>query len=744
MVKTVDHTNAVMRELLRRLRSVTPENADQNPQMAKATEYATKTTQNLFHRMAGGWWNGRDEVGLSAFAITKFVAHMLSLKFVLFLLFLRWWSNYNNRTSFSRWVFRKQFFVVVSTLCVLYHQSDHYDYPMRHSVVIIAIVSCHLWDGCASTLIAQNFAELIAKTTVSSVDRGLVGEGWELTFVAIPFLLRLSLLLFDKHSYGTLVAILVRIMLTGVIVWPLVTLFVVSYTHFNKVVDSILTTHFDNLFRVTFNRERFFATVSLSWRSWKNMMMFAAMAMLISLMGAVAMAVSEAGAGASGKRAFNWADDSLLVFAYYAIHNMGIQLISVLCCVLCHGTTKDISVLASGFIITKVLSALNRHTGLSCLFLYRNPVLAIQVGLIFMVGGILSSFRKEGTKMSRALIISFLVQLYFFSSDYAPDGGLKPFRYFIKWLDISMLPVAGFFLALQINFHFWIDQYLDLNAVYAVHSEYIGDPFTPVDPILRAIDPASPLPTIREALFGADGDDACLLLDFPPAMDGVNWRNTLEQTLEDSEAFLNDCIRGSEVLPGLAAEGRDLLLAVCLYSGNRPDELPLYRCFNTPYIRRDRDKQSIANTLKFMRLVLEAISMMEGIDSLVFRGTAYRSQHLTEPSMMEKWDDCLNHFAVGTALTLAPLTSTSESEEVAINFQRGKESYKLLYIMRDIRGVKISSLSQYPNEKEIIWRPPSAFVIVAREKDPASGWLRVTLTPKQERPDFGYLMQGPF
>jgi hypothetical protein len=45
------------------------------------------------------------------------------------------------------------------------------------------------------------------------------------------------------------------------------------------------------------------------------------------------------------------------------------------------------------------------------------------------------------------------------------------------------LPVAGFFLALQINFHFWIDQYLDLNGVYAVHSEYIGDPFTPVDPI---------------------------------------------------------------------------------------------------------------------------------------------------------------------------------------------------------------------------------------------------------------------
>jgi hypothetical protein len=101
--------------------------------------------------------------------------------------------------------------------------------------------------------------------------------------------------------------------------------------------------------------------------------------------------------------------------------------------------------------------------------------------------------------------------------------------------------------------------------------------------------------------------------------------------------------------------------------------------------------------------------------------------------MRAKWDSYAESFKPGTTLRFAPVTSTSQKIQTAIKFGSqggvGNAPYKILYIFKKTVSAKISFISAFPQEKEVIWCPPSSFVVTSHSMNRRTGWLTVRLQP---------------
>jgi hypothetical protein len=319
-------------------------------------------------------------------------------------------------------------------------------------------------------------------------------------------------------------------------------------------------------------------------------------------------------------------------------------------------------------------------------------------------------------------------------------GEMDPKFLFVMQL---VLQVAAVHLGIVFNIPVRMNRWLADRFDYGVHTDFLGDTTTAgrrLDPILRTLN-GREVVNAEVAIFGNQSNPSapCLL----KAMADINSeeaRQQLRMMLRDNRRTVNEI-----VINGLSL---DMKLALRLYTAARP--FKLYESFNMPFQQQVRTVESTRHCWPFMALLIAAIRALAVADggAYVYRGTVYRGQYIdaNNQAMRTKWDNHETYFAVGghdrdpTVLTFAPVTSTSIQRNFAMehvneyviehvtNGMGNDVPYKLLYVFEGIEGVRIDQLSHYPEEEEVIWCPPTRFVVTAATKT-ADGWLIIHLRP---------------
>jgi hypothetical protein len=297
-----------------------------------------------------------------------------------------------------------------------------------------------------------------------------------------------------------------------------------------------------------------------------------------------------------------------------------------------------------------------------------------------------------------------------------------------------MLTCSGaFVISVPVNpFQFrWVMKALELASQplldYVVECDGEENPFCTITPILRCIPSTTIMPTLEEALWGRFEGDPCLLLS---VVDNDRARIDVElrRIVQENRQHISDV--------GLTVAGltNDMLIAVRIYTEEKPAGSPLYRFFNQPFFESDRSVATVENCLKFLQLLIAAVRLLRNSSKYRFEGTVYRGQYLKAGNPMRaKWDSYAESFKPGTTLRFAPVTSTSQKIQTAIKFGSqggvGNAPYKILYIFKKTVSAKISFISAFPQEKEVIWCPPSSFVVTSHSMNRRTGWLTVRLQP---------------
>ncbi len=131
------------------------------------------------------------------------------------------------------------------------------------------------------------------------------------------------------------------------------------------------------------------------------------------------------------------------------------------------------------------------------------------------------------------------------------------------------------------------------------------------------------------------------------------------------------------------------------------------------------------NQALFSRILIEAIRGLAAHPDFLYEGIAYRGVRASgtaphEVELRQKFENHLTAFPLGSQLTLAPFTSLTLSEHVAEDFGDA-----IFFVFTNVRGVRMSRLSAFATEEEILLEPPAVFKVVACAK--FVGVLQVTL-----------------
>jgi hypothetical protein len=134
-----------------------------------------------------------------------------------------------------------------------------------------------------------------------------------------------------------------------------------------------------------------------------------------------------------------------------------------------------------------------------------------------------------------------------------------------------------------------------------------------------------------------------------------------------------------------------------------------------------------------LRLLFQAYRELEAIPQYRFSGTVYRGVKIAHnPDYLNKYNDYRNAYALDKLVTFGPFMSCTLHDHIAAS---ADFLDRLLFQFINARGVRISHLSEYAGEGEVLIAPPSVFKVVAHSKIGAS----VTITLEQVDTPLTYL-----
>jgi hypothetical protein len=201
--------------------------------------------------------------------------------------------------------------------------------------------------------------------------------------------------------------------------------------------------------------------------------------------------------------------------------------------------------------------------------------------------------------------------------------------------------------------------------------------------------------TLMEALITADTAFVKVLSTTAP-----NAENTMKAMIEDHKqkvVTLLDTVNGNE----------DHALAARLYTLKDPIALywPMNKQLNSPM----RSRELISNYVLYMRLLIQSLRTMGKNGKYFIANKAYRGLIIArDEGLQKKYDNYQTCFPPGKLLTMAAFTSVSLVKEIA---ESTEFSDKLVYELTEVTGVRMSHISQYPDEAELLLIPPCVFEI---------------------------------
>jgi uncharacterized protein YkuJ len=267
---------------------------------------------------------------------------------------------------------------------------------------------------------------------------------------------------------------------------------------------------------------------------------------------------------------------------------------------------------------------------------------------------------------------------------------------------------------------------LSLNQVAALKNYAASLPPVPKADVCFTFSPVADLQycldnipdvTVRQALLGPG----------PCLKDAIESATNLPAT-EELEAMISKHLSWLHELANRPPVGIEYLLAIRLYTEQKP--IPIFSFINEVLNAKDR-KDRLKNMAPFMRLLIKALHLMVaagfGVDAEAYRGAKISGS----VDLRQKYDNYKQMFAQGRLVTFAGFTSASLDESIAEGF-----GDSIFFHLLRVRGVDVSAVSAYANEREILVIPPGVFTVSGAYK--SNRKLIISLTWVEQR-DAHYL-----
>lgn len=244
----------------------------------------------------------------------------------------------------------------------------------------------------------------------------------------------------------------------------------------------------------------------------------------------------------------------------------------------------------------------------------------------------------------------------------------------------------------------------------------LGDISSSVDALMMFLNAVPDVDNLIDALSSTDAP--CLSRDAAP--DDPNWSREKLQQLIVMHKYLLEVV----VISGLSDEQK---VALRLYTIESP--VKIYDILNFGYKSTNRSPRLLRNSGPFSKILISSIRQLSTVPAYVFKGEAYRGIRLGgttafHTNLQYQFDHYKEEFRDGKILTFAPFTSLTYDEKVAEDFTRNEDVHPydilnedaILFVFKNVKGVKLGRLSAHPNEKEVLLEPPSMFRVIAQSK----------------------------
>jgi TPR repeat protein len=204
--------------------------------------------------------------------------------------------------------------------------------------------------------------------------------------------------------------------------------------------------------------------------------------------------------------------------------------------------------------------------------------------------------------------------------------------------------------------------------------------------------------TVLESLIGPGN----CLLNLLPAVEPTTRVGITAAVIEAVVTEHRNHLIDLAVKPNIDIE---LLLVIRRYTLQRP--IPFFTYVNR--VLNTADRSDLENIAPFMRLLIKALYAMEdsgyGATAQAYRGVKVG----TVAALKYKFDNCETVFKQQQLITFAAFTSATKGNASAIEFGDSTGGDSIFFHFLTVRGVDVSSISQYPNEQELLVVPPSVF-----------------------------------
>jgi hypothetical protein len=203
--------------------------------------------------------------------------------------------------------------------------------------------------------------------------------------------------------------------------------------------------------------------------------------------------------------------------------------------------------------------------------------------------------------------------------------------------------------------------------------------------------------------------------------DAINRKdiNAYKAAIDDSNKIAAGFLETTA--PGLRISF-ELAQTIALYTIKEPFSIcdVMNAALNCP----KRDPDVLKYFYPYMKLLITALRAWEAIGNTSTVKVAFRGVKIKYNTTLQwKYNNYKENFVKGTKLTMGGFTSVSVSKKVALSF-----CDKILYVLKDVKGVNVSRLSAFPYEREILLPGPSVFKVLSSRLDKATGLLTVALT----------------
>jgi len=192
----------------------------------------------------------------------------------------------------------------------------------------------------------------------------------------------------------------------------------------------------------------------------------------------------------------------------------------------------------------------------------------------------------------------------------------------------------------------------------------------------------------------------------------ANLSKTHQYIIDDTKVLVDEAIK-NKIYPGVE---RDLLVALCLYTSEA-----FYKIVNK-VLRGDKTipiKDSFDIMTKWSICIHYFIRGYRSFPS-VGKCTVYRGQDAN--------DDLKNWSSPGKIVLFEGFTSCSKNRTVAYDFAIEKKN-PVIFKIESVSGRRLTPISHYPDEDEIILRPFTSFRVIGAQTEKKDGktWTMIDL-----------------